>query len=196
MAPPKLAECTAPRRQEINMHKLDIAPVDLSLRLFHQWEKGWFVLAAGDYPSRRFNAMTVSWGSMGIMWGRPFVQAVVRPTRHTYRFTEEFDSFTLSAFPEDYREALNILGSRSGRDGDKITPAGLTTVASGRVAAPSFAEAELTLECRKIYWDDFDPDRFLDPAIGENYSNNDYHRIYFGQILRIFGEEKFLAAEE
>lgn len=175
------------------MSKIEIDPNDLVLRLFHQWEKGWFVLAAGDYSAGRFNAMTVNWGSMGIMWGRPFVQVVVRPTRFTYRFTEEFDNFTLSAFPERYRKVLDILGSKSGRDVDKISLAGITPMGSKYVSSPAFAEAELTLECRKIYSDDFDPARFLDPDIERNYSKNDYHRVYFGQILRIFGEKKYLA---
>jgi flavin reductase (DIM6/NTAB) family NADH-FMN oxidoreductase RutF len=174
------------------MAKIEIAPNDLALRLYRQWDKGWFVLAAGDFSAGRFNAMTVNWGSMGIMWSRPFVQIVVRPTRFTYRFTEEFDNFTLSAFPEKYRKALDVLGSKSGRDGDKIALSGLTPTASKTVSSPSFAEAELTLECRKIYSDDVDPARFLDPAIERNYSG-DYHRIYFGQILRICGEEKYLA---
>ena len=173
------------------MTKIEIPPSDLVLRLYRQWDKGWFVLAAGDYAAGRFNAMTVNWGSMGNMWSRPFVQIVVRPTRHTYRFTEEFSTFTLSAFPEKYRRALDILGSKSGRDVDKIALAGLTPAPSVRVAAPSFAEAELTLECRKIYWDDFDPGQFLDPAIERNYSNRDYHRIYYGEVLRIFGEETY-----
>lgn len=174
------------------MPKIEIAPNDFVLRLFRQYDKGWFVLAAGDFSAGRFNAMTVNWGSLGFMWGRPFVQIVVRPTRFTYRFTEEFDTFTLSAFPGKYRKALDILGNQSGRNVDKIKLSGLTPSVSKLVSSPTFAEAELTLECRKIYSNDFDPARFLDPAIDKNYSG-DYHRVYYGQILRIFGEEKFLA---
>ena len=108
------------------MLKIEIPPMDLSLRIFRQWDKGWFALAAGDFSAGKFNAMTVSWGSLGIMWNRPFVQVVVRPTRFTHGFTEEYDNFTLCAFPETYRKALNILGGTSGRDGDKIASAGLT----------------------------------------------------------------------
>jgi flavin reductase (DIM6/NTAB) family NADH-FMN oxidoreductase RutF len=175
------------------MAKNEIAPMELGLPIFRQWDKRWFVLAAGDFVSGKFNAMTVSWGSLGIMWNRPFVQVVVRPTRFTFRFTEEFDTFTLSAFPERYRKALDILGSKSGRDGDKIASAGLTPAASGQVAAPSFAEAELTFECRKIYWDDFHPERFMNPAIERNYSRQDYHRIYYGEVVRILADDEFLA---
>jgi flavin reductase (DIM6/NTAB) family NADH-FMN oxidoreductase RutF len=177
------------------MPKIEIAPMNLALKPFRQWDKGWFALAAGDFSSRKFNAMTVSWGSMGIMWGRPFVQIVVRPTRFTHRFTEESDNFTLCAFPEKHRGALNILGSKSGRDGDKIALSGLTPIASQLVSSPSFAEAELVLECRKIYTDDIHPSRFLDPSIEKNYSEKDYHCVYFGQILRIYGDEKYLLEE-
>jgi flavin reductase (DIM6/NTAB) family NADH-FMN oxidoreductase RutF len=174
------------------MSKIEITPMDLALRPFHQWDRGWFALTAGDFSAGRFNAMTVSWGSMGIMWGMPFVQIVVRPTRFTHRFTEEFDNFSLCAFPEVYREALKILGSQSGRDGDKIAVSGLTPVASQHITSPAFAEAELVLECRKIYSDKIDPAGFQDPAIEGNYSGGDYHRVYFGQILRIYGEEKYV----
>jgi len=174
------------------MPKIEIAPMDLALHPFHQWDKGWFALTAGDFSAQKFNAMTVSWGSLGIMWNRPFAQAVVRPTRFTYGFTEAFDNFTLCAFPEQYRKALNILGSRSGRDGDKIAAAGLTPVASQFVSSPAFAEAELVFECRKIYVGKIDPSGFQDAAIDGNYSGGDYHQVYFGQVLRIFGEEKHL----
>ncbi len=174
------------------MPNIEIPPMDLALRPFQQWDKGWFALTAGDFAAGKFNAMTVSWGSLGIMWGRPFAQVVVRPTRFTHRFTEEYGDFTLCAFPERYRKALNILGSQSGRDGDKIAAAGLTPVASRFVASPAFDEAELIFECRKIYTSKIDPVGFMDSTIDANYSGGDYHRVYFGQVLRISGDEKYL----
>jgi flavin reductase (DIM6/NTAB) family NADH-FMN oxidoreductase RutF len=172
------------------MAKIEIAPLDLVLPPFRQWDKGWFALAAGDFAAGKYNAMTVSWGSLGIMWGRPFAQVVVRPSRYTHGFSEASGDFTLCAFPERLRGALNVLGSKSGRDGDKIALAGLTPVASRMVSSPAFAEAELVLECRKIYRDKIDPAGFLDPAVDQNYSG-DYHTVYFGQVLRIFGGEKY-----
>jgi flavin reductase (DIM6/NTAB) family NADH-FMN oxidoreductase RutF len=155
------------------------------VRPIHLLDQQWLLLTAGDFQQGRFNTMTVSWGSIGVMWNRPFVQVVVRPTRYTYEFMEGYSTFTLCALPESRRSALDLLGSRSGRDGDKIRASGLTPVASTRVAAPGFAEAELVVECRKIYSDDFDPARFLDPKIEGNYPRKDYHRIYFGEILAI-----------
>ena len=172
------------------MTRQPIPLTDLVLSPFAAFEEDWFLLAAGSLADGEFNAMTISWGSVGVIWGRPFVQVVVRPTRHTYSFMERFPSFTVSAFAEEHKDALDLLGSRSGRDGDKIKASGLTPVASELVAAPSFAEAQLVLECSKMYFDDIDPGHFLAAHIAPHY-NNDFHRAYFGEILGAFGTDRY-----
>lgn len=155
---------------------------------FHDlWADQWLLLTAGDFAAKKFNCMTVGWGSLGTMWNKPFAQVVVRPQRYTREFMDQYDTFTLCAFPGKYRKALELLGTKSGRDGDKLAEAKLTPQAATSVGAPVYAEAELAIECRKIYWQDFDPAHFLDPAIAENYGKHDYHRVYFGEILAITG---------
>jgi len=129
------------------------------------WSHQWLVLTSGDFESGMFNSMTVGWGSFGVMWNVPFAQVVVRPGRYTYQFMEQYDTFTLCALGKKHRDALKILGSRSGRDVDKISEAGLTPIPSTRIAAPGLAEAQLIMELRKIYWDDLEPGHFLDPSI-------------------------------
>jgi len=116
---------------------------------------------------------------------------VVRPTRFTFELLEKYNSFTITAFDHKYKNALQLLGSKSGRDGNKIEETELTPTASELVDAPTFKEAELSVECRKIYWDDLKPGQFLDDTIDINYPQKDYHRIYFGEILNILGEEKY-----
>lgn len=165
-------------------------PVDLwQVRPHDLWENQSLLLTSGDFLTGKYNCMTVGWGSFGTMWSRPFVMVVVRPQRYTYEFMESFESFTLCAFPEKYQPALGLLGSKSGRDGDKIQKSGLTAISSNQVAAPSFKEANLIIECNKVYWEDMKPDHFLADYIQNKYPNSDYHRIYFGEILTIFGEE-------
>jgi flavin reductase (DIM6/NTAB) family NADH-FMN oxidoreductase RutF len=151
------------------------------------WEHGWFLLSTGDFSAGHYNTMTVSWGAFGCMWGKPFAQVVVRPQRHSFVFIEAYPTFTLCAFPRKQRKALNLLGSKSGRDGDKIAESGLTPVPAEKVAAPVFAEAELIIECRKLYWADFDPSHFLSPDLEKNYPREDYHRTYYGEILTVRG---------
>ena len=168
------------------MSRKSIPVDDLTVRSHHLWAKQWLVLTSGDFSAGRYNSMAVGWGSLGTMWAKPFAQVVVRPTRYTYEFMEQYDTFTLCVFHETQRPAVQLLGTKSGRDGDKITESGLTPVESVVVDAPSFAEAKLVIECRKLYWQDIDPAHFLNPAIDRNYPQKDYHRIYFGEILAVF----------
>ena len=88
------------------------------------------LVAAGD--KEKFNMMTASWGSMGYLWNKPVVMVFVRPQRYTFEFTERKDEFTLSFFDEKYRHALDVCGSVSGRDVNKVQENGessLTLVA-------------------------------------------------------------------
>ena len=151
------------------------------------------LLTSGDFQKGHFNTMTIGWGSLGRVWGRPFIQVFVRPPHYTFDFMEAYDTFTLCAFPDTkrYYDALQLLGSKSGRDCDKIAEAIITLIASIHIAAPGFAEAELIFECCKIYWDDLDNGNFLMPYIEEDYPNKDYSRIYFGEILAVYGEDKY-----
>ncbi len=158
---------------------------DFKPEIFTLWDKKWFLLTCGDFEKGNYNTMTVAWGSFGIMWNKPFAQIVVRPTRYTYEFTEKYKDFTLTAFPDNYKEALKVLGTKSGRDGNKIKEAGLTPIKSKTVLSPSFNEANLILECKTIYFDDLKPENFLIPSIEKLYPKKDYHRIYFGEITTI-----------
>lgn len=171
------------------MIKKEIPIYDFVEKPFNIWQNDWFLLTSGSFDENEFNTMTVAWGSLGIMWNKPFAQVVVRPTRFTFEFTEKFDSFTLTQFDKRYRPALKLLGTKSGRDSDKISEAGLTPCKSDIVEAPSFEEADLIFECKKIYFDDFKPENFLDPLIEKSYPIKDYHRIYFGEILKIIEQK-------
>lgn len=159
----------------------EIVLTELTVDVVNLWMNRWLLLTAGTIDD--CNMMTVAWGSIGCMWSKPFVQIVVRPQRHTRKYIERSDAFTLCAFPEKYRKDLQLLGSLSGRDGDKLSKTGLTLQPSHRVSAPSYKEATFILECRKIYFQDMDPRGFVDKSIQDNYAANDYHRIYFGEIL-------------
>ena len=69
---------------------------------------------------------------------------------------------------------------------------GLTPIESSKVEAPGFDQAELIIECRKVYYDDLEPAHFLDASILDNYPKKDFHRMYFGEILAIRGTDKYI----
>jgi flavin reductase (DIM6/NTAB) family NADH-FMN oxidoreductase RutF len=168
-----------------------IDPVRLRLSVVSSWKDRWFLLAAGDFTSGSYNLMTVAWGGLGCMWSRPLAMIVVRPTRHTYTFFQKQRDFTLSQFPASFEDQLNYCGSHSGRDVDKVRQTGLTPIASKKVAAPGFEQAELILECRTSYYQDLDPAHFLADYIEGNYPKKDYHRLFFGEILAASGTARY-----
>lgn len=173
------------------MQRRKIAAKYLQTRNHYLWHHQWLLLSCGDFKKNDFNCMTVGWGGIGTMWSRPFVQVVVRPTRYTHQFMERYPDFTLCAFGLEYQKDLNLLGSKSGRDGDKLAETALTPVRSTMVQAPGYEEAELILECRKIYRSHFRPADFLDLSIEEKYPEKDYHTVYYGEIVAIFGMRKY-----
>lgn len=175
------------------MKRQGIAVDRLAFRPVQTWNERWFLLSAGKFPGKDHNCMTVSWGSIGVMWGKPVAVVVVRPSRHTFGLLEKHTDFTLCVFPEKYREMLNFCGSRSGRDVEKAKECDLTPVSLPGLEAPGYEEAELILGCRKLYWGDFDPRHFLAPEIERNYGGKDYHRMYYGEILGAWGTAEFRA---
>ena len=172
------------------MNRQPIPIYEFNLNIFQAWDRGWYLLTAGDFAAGTYNTMTVSWGATGVLWNRPFVQVVVRPTRHTFQFVEQYPTFTLSAFGAEHHASMNLLGTKSGRDGDKIAEAKLTPIESTLVAAPGFAEAELLIECEKMYYDDLEPGHFLAAHIAPHY-HGDFHRVYYGEVKAIFGTQKY-----
>ncbi len=140
-------------------------------RLF---DKDWALLTAGE--EEQVNTMTVSWGGMGVLWGKPVVFCFVRPQRHTFTLTERHERLSLSFLPEQYRPALRLCGTKSGRDINKFDAAGLTPAFAEDT--PYVAEARLVLLCRKLYADDLKQSCFLDPALLDNYKAGDFHRMY------------------
>jgi flavin reductase (DIM6/NTAB) family NADH-FMN oxidoreductase RutF len=156
------------------------------------WDSHWFLLTAGDFSSGEYNTMTISWGAFGNLWNKPFAMVVVRLQRYTFQFMEKSNDFSLCAFPMEKQPILSMLGSKSGRDGDKIKESGLTVLPSAVIGSPIFEEAALQIECKKIYWDDLNPEHFLAGYIQRNYAMKDYHRMYFGEIVHISAEPDFL----
>ncbi len=174
------------KRHAISIH-------NLSLPVVSSFHDRWMLLTAGVHAPGQFNTMTVSWGGLGEIWNKPLAMVVVRPSRYTYEFIDKHPDFTLCVLPGEYKDQLTLCGTRSGRSVDKVKATGLTPVKSAAVAAPGFDEAELILECRKMYYDDIEPSHFLAAHIESNYNGRDYHRMYFGEILAVHGTSAYTA---
>lgn len=155
--------------------------MDFDTDIFSQFNDKWALLSAG--PKDKHNTMTISWGGMGTLWFKPVVTVYVKPCRYTYEFMNENEFFTVSFYPEKYRDALTLMGSKSGRDIDKDAAAGLTVRDLGD--AVTYEEAEVTLLCKKIYHQDMDTENMPAEVVQQNYTEDKPHRIFIGEVVDI-----------
>ena len=163
---------------------VETEPQALTDNVFSQIGKEWMLITAGE--EQKFNTMTASWGGLGVLWNKPVSFIFVRPGRYTYEFLEKSDTYSLCFLEEGQRPALQLCGTKSGREIDKVKETGLTPVFSE--SAPYFEQARLVLQCRKLYIQDLDPAGFLDSRLSEFY-DNDYHRLYVGVIEKVLRRE-------
>ena len=155
-------------------------------KAFGMFRDQWALATAGTIDN--FNTCTIGWGSIGTIWTRAagnIVTIYVNPERYTWEFLMKNDYFTVSFFPEQYREDLQYLGTHSGRDEDKVAKTSLTPVAAGE--SVTFKEAELTFVCKKIYAAQFDKDK-MDPEVYETtYGYRDWitHYEFIGKVVDV-----------
>ena len=155
--------------------------MEFTTDIFSLFDKKWALLTAGSMES--FNSMTVSLGSLGTLWGKSAATVYVRTSRFTHEFLDREDWFTLSFFPESCRDRLMVLGTKSGRDMDKMGGSGLEALPCGRGVA--YREAEVTLLCRKLFMQPLDPAR-IPPDIREKlYAHDAPHDMYIGEVTEL-----------
>lgn len=163
----------------------EIKVSELNENMIERIGSEWMLVASGSDDD--FNMMTASWGGVGFMWGKPVALTVVRPSRFTHDFIEKTGRFTLSFFDKTYRPQLSLLGSKSGRDMDKIHNSGLTSkvLPDGQI---SFEEAWLTIECEVVYKDEIKADNFIDKSLLKWYKPEagGFHTAYVGEIKHVY----------
>ncbi len=142
---------------------------------------GWALITAGTPDN--CNTMTINWGGIGYLWYKYVFFAFVRPTRHTFLFTEKCDTFTITFFDAKYKKELSYLGTVSGRDEDKIKKVGFHPISIN--GTTTFEEAKVTYVCKKLYNDFIDP-KMLDSKVDKRVYKDDYHKMYIGEIVKIY----------
>lgn len=147
-----------------------------------QWFRDAELLAAGN--KEKSNAMTIGWGGIGILWGRPALTVYVAEKRYTKEFMDKSEYFTVMAFDAKNRKVLNYMGSKSGRDGDKAKALGLHTAYTEN-GTPYYTEATMVIECRIMYAAPFDPRYFKSDAPKNMYADfpAGIHSMYIGEII-------------
>ena len=146
----------------------------LTMNPFDKIGKQWMLITSGDED--KANTMTASWGGVGVLWGSDVV--------YIFEFIDKTGHFSISFLGEEYRKALQHLGTVSGRDGDKISEAGVSVAYENGI--PYIDEAELVLTCTALSATDITMDQMLDAEIEPKwYADGDLHTMYVGKIEEI-----------
>ena len=142
----------------------------------------------------QLNTMTIGWGSFGFIWGKPIIMVAVRSSRHTYGILErslEF-SVTIPQQSEAFREALELCGSKSGRDLDKFAAAGLVAIPGKKIATPVISGAAWQYECIVVYKQEMNDLSILAPDIGDRLyhpQTNPWHTLYYGEVVASYSTQ-------
>ena len=125
----------------------------------------------------KVNSMTISWGMIGIEWGKPIFVTFIRENRFTRSLIEKTGEFT-------------------GRDIDKAKEIGLTYEEPEMTSVPGVKELPLTLECKVVYKQAQDMNAMTEENKAKFYpqdvdslftgSNKDTHVAYYGEIVNAY----------
>ena len=165
------------------MHNFQTYPIDmLEFNPFTKIGKEWALVTTN--ADTKDNTMTISWGGVGVMWGKNVVYVFIRDTRYTKEFIDKNEFFSISFLDETYRQALNYCGAHSGRDEDKIANAGLYS--NHKMGIPFIDESNLVLLCHKLSATRITEDSFLSPDIKEKwYPDGNMHTMYIAEIMEV-----------
>lgn len=159
-----------------------IEPEALEQDAFTMIGKQWMLVTAEK--DGKVNTMTASWGGIGIMWNKKVAFVFIRPQRYTKEFIDDSTTLSLSFYDEEMRKTLSYLGTKSGRDEDKITNASLHVTHKDGV--PFFEEAATVLLCRKLYAQNMDETCYIDTnLITQFYAEKDFHIMYIVEIQEV-----------
>jgi len=130
------------------------------------------------------NVMAIGWGCPGAIWGKPVFVVLVRPSRFTFGNIEATGEFVVGVPTEQMREVCMHCGTVSGRDHDKFQECGLTLARASTVRVPLIEQCVMHYECRVLLRNDVIDSQLHPDVRSAAYKQGDFHRIYYGEILR------------
>jgi len=132
----------------------------------------------------KVNTMTIGWGGINVVWGRPVFVIYVRYNRETYNYLKDNEEFTISVpVSGTLKKELTYCGTKSARDTDKIKDCNFTLIPGRKTNTPVIGECDLHYECKIIYRQAMDANMIPDNVQSRYYKNNQFHMVYYGEII-------------
>ena len=147
--------------------------------------------------NNKVNVMTISWGTLGIEWGKPIFTLFIRENRFTRSQLDQHPEFTINIPRGEFDKKIpGFCGTKTGRSVDKIKELNLHLEEGRFVSVPAIREFPLTLECKIIYTQKQDKQEILKKNLMEFYpqdvdssfygANKDLHVAYYGEIVSAY----------
>jgi len=165
--------------------KVEIGYTDYLKETFKVMGEMGLLLVSVD-PAGKPNTMTIGWGTVGIIWGKPIFAVLVRPSRYTYNCMEHTCDFTVNVPSKNMSDILAFCGSKSGRDHDKFKEKGLIAIPGKTVKSPIIEQCLIHYECKVVHKNDVLKEKLDGKIISSAYKSGDFHTIYYGEILATY----------
>ena len=163
------------------MKKKKINPNDYSGMIMDKIQQGVLLTTKNG---EKVNSMIIGWGAMGVNWGLPVFTAYVRESRYSRELLDKTGEFTINVpVGEIDKNIFKICAGKSGRDTDKISEAGLTTVEPNVVSVPGIKECPITLECKVLYRQKMEKELMDNEKVSKWYADGNMHIAYYAEIV-------------
>ena len=163
------------------MAKIEVARTGYAEETMRVFRVCGCLLVSGDMKDA--NVMTIGWGLIGYLWGRPFFMVAVRPSRYTFGFIEKTGDFTVNVPRKGMEEIADYCGSVSGREHDKLKEKNLTVEPGKKIKSPIISECGIHYECKVVYKAKVISSGLPQEIVRDSYPSGNYHTLYFGEIL-------------
>lgn len=142
--------------------------------------RGAFLVTGKGRP----NPMTIGWATLGVIWGKPILTVLVRPSRYSFELINSHNEFAVCVpAPSTLESALAFCGSRSGRAFDKFAECGMTREKGIKIEVDHIAECSLLYECSIVHRNEVIAPNLDSGIISRYYGGGDLHYIYYGEVL-------------
>ena len=143
------------------------------------------------------NSMVISWGMLGIEWGRAIFTVFVREHRFTKEAIEKSGVFSINIPMEKLsKEMIQVFGTMSGHQVEKSKELDLHRVEGHRIDVSAIKEVPITIECKLLYHQLQNSAEINEELTTKFYphdvdscfhgANKDYHIAYYGEILSLY----------
>ena len=127
--------------------------------------------------------MTIGWATLGHVWSKPIMMVAVRRSRHAFSLIDTAEDFAVTIPASGMDKEIMFCVTKSGRDFDKFKECDLLVLDGQNAETPVISLPGFHYECKIVYKSAMDSANLSREYDASLYADNDYHTLYFGEIM-------------